>query len=121
MGIEIKADAYASNCHIIGSGITCREAILAYIDELREELKNTEANNKQVSAKINRIQHSMSRLSDRGCFYVNDIIAPSGERILSWNQISNLMHEVEDKGVLKKDPEWGAAYLEKELKQEYQK
>ena len=40
---------------------------------------------------------------------------------LNWNQISDIMCEVEEKGVVHKDLRWGTSYIEKEFKPEVQK
>ncbi len=38
-----------------------------------------------------------------------------------WNQISDIMREVKEKGVVRKDRVWGTSYIEKEFKPEVQK
>ena len=40
---------------------------------------------------------------------------------LTWNQLSDIMHEVKEKGVVRKDRVWGTSYIEKEFKPEVQK
>ena len=40
---------------------------------------------------------------------------------LDWNQISDIMREVKEKGVVRKDRVWGTSYIEKEFKPEVQK
>jgi len=40
---------------------------------------------------------------------------------LDWNQISDIMREVNEKGVAHKDLRWGTSYVEKEFKPEVQK
>ena len=40
---------------------------------------------------------------------------------LNWNQISDIMREVKEKGVVHKDLRWGTSYIEKEFKPEIQK
>lgn len=35
---------------------------------------------------------------------------------LSWNQISDIMREVKEQGVVRKDRVWGTSYIEKEFK-----
>jgi hypothetical protein len=40
---------------------------------------------------------------------------------LDWNQITDIMREVKEKGVVRKDLQWGTKYLEKEFKPEVQK
>ena len=40
---------------------------------------------------------------------------------LTWNQISNIMDEVKEAGVVRKDRVLGASYIEKEFKPEIQK
>ena len=40
---------------------------------------------------------------------------------LNWNQISDIMREVKEKGVVKKDRVWGTKYIEIEYKPEIQK
>ena len=40
---------------------------------------------------------------------------------MSWNQISDIMREVIEKGVVRKDRVWGTSYIEKEFKPEVQK
>jgi hypothetical protein len=40
---------------------------------------------------------------------------------LDWNQVSDIMREVKEKGVLLKDPRWGTSYIEKEFQPEVQK
>jgi hypothetical protein len=40
---------------------------------------------------------------------------------LDWNQISEIMREVKEKGVVRKDRVWGTSYIEKEFKPEIQK
>ena len=37
---------------------------------------------------------------------------------LDWNQISDVMREVKEKGVVRKDRVWGTSYIEKEFKPE---
>ncbi len=37
---------------------------------------------------------------------------------MDWNQISDIMREVKEKGVERKDPVWGTSYIEKEFKPE---
>jgi hypothetical protein len=34
---------------------------------------------------------------------------------LDWNQVSDIMREVKEKGVMRKDPRWGTPYIEKAL------
>ena len=41
--------------------------------------------------------------------------------LLDWNQISDIMREVKEKGVVRKDRVWGTSYIEKEFKPEVQK
>jgi len=40
---------------------------------------------------------------------------------LSWNQITDIMREVKEKGIERKDLRWGTSYIEKEFKPEVQK
>jgi len=40
---------------------------------------------------------------------------------LDWNQISDVMREVKEKGIERKDLRWGTRYIEKEFKPEVQK
>jgi hypothetical protein len=40
---------------------------------------------------------------------------------LSWNQISDIMREMKENGVVRKDRVWGTSYIEKEFKPEVQK
>ena len=40
---------------------------------------------------------------------------------LDWNQISDIMREVKEKGVVRNDLRWGTSYIEKEFKPEVQK
>jgi hypothetical protein len=40
---------------------------------------------------------------------------------LDWNQISDIMREVKEKGVVRKDRVWGTSYIEKEFQPEVQK
>jgi uncharacterized protein YlbG (UPF0298 family) len=40
---------------------------------------------------------------------------------MDWNQISDVMREVKEKGVVRKDRVWGTSYIEKEFKPEVQK
>jgi hypothetical protein len=40
---------------------------------------------------------------------------------LTWNQLSDIMREVKEKGVERKDRVWGTSYIEKEFKPETQK
>jgi hypothetical protein len=40
---------------------------------------------------------------------------------MDWNQIADVMREVKEKGVVKKDRVWGTSYIEKEYKPEVQK
>lgn len=37
---------------------------------------------------------------------------------LNWNQIADIMREVKEKGVVRKDLRWGTSYIEKEFKPE---
>lgn len=48
--------------------------------------------------------------------YVRDI--GNGVVDLDRNQISDIMREVKEKGVVRKDPVWGTSYIEKEFKPE---
>jgi hypothetical protein len=41
--------------------------------------------------------------------------------LVDWNQISDIMREVKEKGVVHKDSRWGTSYIEKEFKPEVQK
>jgi hypothetical protein len=41
--------------------------------------------------------------------------------ILNWDQISDVMREVKEKGVVRKDLRWGTTYIQKEFKPEVQK
>jgi hypothetical protein len=38
--------------------------------------------------------------------------------LMDWNQISDVMREVREKGVVRKDRVWGTSYIEKEFKPE---
>jgi len=40
---------------------------------------------------------------------------------LDWNQVSDIMREVKEKGVVRKDLRWGTSYIEKEFQPEVQK
>jgi len=40
---------------------------------------------------------------------------------ISWDQLSVIMREVKEKGVVRKDRVWGTSYIEKEFKPEVQK
>lgn len=40
---------------------------------------------------------------------------------LDWNQILDIMREVKEKGIVRKDRVWGTSYIEKEFKPEVQK
>lgn len=43
---------------------------------------------------------------------------PYGVLYLDWNQISDIMREVKEKGVVRKDRVWGTSYIEKEFNPE---
>jgi hypothetical protein len=40
---------------------------------------------------------------------------------LRWDQVSDIMREVKEKGVVRKDRVWGTSYIEKEFKPEVNK
>src|SRR5208283_2425888 len=40
---------------------------------------------------------------------------------LDWNQVSDIMREVKEKGIIHKDLRWGTSYIEKEFQPEVQK
>jgi len=46
----------------------------------------------------------------------NDIVVRT-----DWNQILDVMREVKEKGVVRKDVRWGTTYIEKEFKPEEKK
>jgi hypothetical protein len=50
-------------------------------------------------------------------FEIEDV-GPNGVIHLDWYQISDIMREVKEKGVLRKDRVWGTKYIEKEFKPE---
>ena len=90
MDINFKVDYNTYNGHIIGSGITCRDAILDYIDSINNTLTTDLKSRIKLNNKSNRILRSMHKLSERGIFYIRDIITADGKNILNWNQYNLL-------------------------------
>ena len=49
-------------------------------------------------------------------FWTNEKDWPdTGTLQLDWNQVFDIMREVKEKGVMRKDPRWGTPYIEKEF------
>ncbi len=80
------------NFKMEGSGITSREAIMSYIDNMKSERQNpfNKEEHCKILNKIHNLKKSLVKLSERGIFYVNDIISPDGQQVLTWNQTNTL-------------------------------
>jgi S1-C subfamily serine protease len=55
---------------------------------------------------------------ERGLGTIN---AHGATMTIPWNQIADIMREVKEKGVVRKDKVWGTSYIQKEFKPEVQK
>ena len=83
-------------------------------DDLAKLLKNSDLFNK---VHIGHFEETNSTLE----FYVEILNVGNGVIRLNWNQLPDIMREVKEKGVVRKDRVWGTSYIEKEFKPEVQK
>ena len=87
MSINIKVNKDEFNSIVSGLELTCLEVVNTHIKEI--QLDNS-INNTTATHKSHTIRKEMRKLSERGVFFVNDIITPNGRRALSWNQLNTL-------------------------------
>lgn len=59
--------------------------------------------------------------TENGLEFLSATDGPGIYIYLNWNQILDVMREVKEKGVVRKDRVWGTSYIEKEFKPEVQK
>ena len=65
---------------------------MSYIDNMKSERQNpfNKEEHCKILNKIHNLKKSLVKLSERGIFYVNDIISPDGQQVLTWNQTNTL-------------------------------
>ena len=71
MGINIEVNKDEFNSTVISSELTCLEAVNTHIKEI--QLENS-INNTIATHRLRTIKKRMRKLSERGVFFVNDII-----------------------------------------------
>src|SRR5436305_4177697 len=80
MCINIKVNRDEFNSTVIGSGLTCFEVINTHIKGIQLDYSISKA---VATRRVHTIRKGMRKLSERGVFFVNDIITPNGEGTLS--------------------------------------
>ena len=80
MRINIRTNTDDFNSTVNSSGLTCRDSINAHIEMI---LTDKAIGSNTVRSRIRTITRSLRMLSNRGIFYVNDIISPNGKEALS--------------------------------------
>ena len=78
----------------------------------------TNKTNTDVVKVFRTASYFKTKHTENGLEFIFATDGPGIHVLVNWDQISDIMREVKEKGVVRKDRVWGTSYIEKEFKPE---